>query len=168
MWTLLLIPALCLLIIYIAIISLLGKKVFIIGILLIPSAIGGLWLNKFLNTKTTVERHDIIGSYVIDRDKYSGFQADWQYNHYRFEIFEDNTIEFYVTENEQIVKTYRGKVIFAGGRHSLIIKMKDKDFHVTKKRPALYRLPWSFYYVFHSEKFNNMFFTKGKWKAVNN
>ncbi|MGB1039675.1 MAG: hypothetical protein ACPGVD_02230 [Flavobacteriales bacterium] len=168
MWSLFLIPALCFLIFYIAILSQFGKKIFIIGILLIPLAIGGLWLNNILTSKMKVERHDIIGSYVIDRNKYSGFQADWQYNHYRFEIFEDNTIEFYVTENEHIAKTYRGKVIFAGGRHSLIIKMEDKDFHVTKKRPALYRLPWSFYYVFHSEKFNNMFFIKGKWKAINN
>jgi hypothetical protein len=37
-----------------------------------------------------LDKEDIYGNYVIDRDICSGKQADWQYNHYRFKITEEN------------------------------------------------------------------------------
>jgi len=38
--------------------------------------------------------------------------------------------------------------------------------HIIEEEPTLYRNVWSFYYVFKSQKFGNVFFKKGKWKAL--
>lgn len=118
--------------------------------------------------KKTVEKEDIYGNYIIDRDKCSGKQADWQYNHYRFKITEDNKIFFYITEKENIIKTIEGKVEFTDGGCSphLKIQLDEPKFHILKENPALYREVWSFYYVFESEKYKNVFFTKGNWKSI--
>jgi len=123
---------------------------------------------KFFNSKTEVSNSDIYGNYVIDRNKYAGKQADWQYEHYRFKITEDNKIFFYITEKENIIKTIEGKVEFTEYGHSphLKIQLEEPKFHILKENPTLYREIWSFYYVFESEKYGNVFFTKGNWKSI--
>lgn len=60
----------------------------------------------YFTTPINLEREDIYGEYVIDRNKYPGFQADWQCDHFRFEITKNDSIYFYVTEGKAIVKTY--------------------------------------------------------------
>ena len=122
----------------------------------------------YFTSKKEVEKEDIYGEYVIDREKYAGKQADWQYNHYRFKITDDNKIIFYITEKENIVKTIEGKVEFTDYSHSphLKIELDEPEFHILKENPTLYREVWSFYYVFESEKYNNVFFTKGNWRPI--
>ena len=51
----------------------------------------------FFTDKTNVYQNDIYGSYVIDRTKYSGKEANWQYDHYRFEITRQDSFLFHVT-----------------------------------------------------------------------
>ena len=124
---------------------------------------------SIFTNKKTVEKEDLYGNYIIDRDKCSGKQADWQYNHYRFIITEDNKIFFYITEKENIIKTIEGKVEFTeNGSYSPHIKLQleEPKFHILQENPTLYREIWSFYYVFESDKYKNVFFTKGNWKSI--
>ena len=127
-----------------------------------------LTIVSFFTSKKEVEKEDMYGDYIIDREKCAGKQADWQYNHYRFKITEDNKIFFYITEKENIIKTMEGKVEFNNYsfRPHLIIKMNEPKFHILKENPTLYREIWSFYYVFESEKYKNVFFTKGNWEPI--
>lgn len=66
---------------------------------------------QWLTSKTELEKEDYYGQYIVNRNYFSGKQADWQYNNFRFEIKENDSIYFYVTNQEKILKTYRGKII---------------------------------------------------------
>ncbi len=128
-----------------------------------------IMINDFFYQKTEIEKDDIYGEYIINRNKCPGKQADWQYNHYRFKITEDNKIYFYITEKENIVKTIQGTIDIKksyGPSPILKIYFNEPRFHIIKENPTLYREIWTFYYVFNSDKFGNMFFTKGKWKSI--
>ena len=171
---------LALIVIFFSIISII---LYILGLIFKTKIFGkliiGLWITLFIlpflmmflsifTSKKNVEKEDIYGDYIIDRSKFSGKQADWQYNHYRFKITEDNKIFFYITEKENIIKTIEGKVEFTDDGYSphVKIELEEPKFHILKENPALYREVWSFYYVFESEKYKNVFFTKGNWKSI--
>jgi hypothetical protein len=126
------------------------------------------YIISFFTSKKEIEINDINGNYIIDREKYAGKQADWQYNHYRFKITKDNKIFFYITENENIIKTIEGNITYTGYTNSPHIKIEldEPKFHILASNPTLYREIWSFYYVFESNKYGNMFFTKGNWKPI--
>ncbi len=127
-----------------------------------------LFVLKLFNTKMTLDENEIYGEYVINKNKCAGKQANWQYDHYRFKITEDNKIHFYITEKEKIVKTIMGTVEirdYYTPSPRLKINFEEPKFHIVKENPTLYREIWTFYYVFHSEKFGNMFFTKGDWES---
>jgi len=123
---------------------------------------------KIFTDKKELNKNDIYGEYIIDRTKFAGKQSDWQYNHFRFEIKENNTIVFYETENDKILKTYKGTISFhpAYKRPRLIIHIDTPRHHIIEDKPTLYRTIWSFYYVFKSPKFGNIFFKKGKWENL--
>ena len=148
------------------------KKIFgkiILGLWLFFISIPILYtIESIFTTRKEIEKNDIYGSYVINRNKCEGKQADWQYNHFRFKITEDNKIFFYITEKENIIKTIEGTVEFNHGNTSPQIKLNFEapKFHVLLENPTLYREIWSFYYVFESNKYGNMFFTKGNWKSI--
>lgn len=127
------------------------------------------YIISFFTSKKEIEINDIYGNYIIDREKYAGEQADWQYNHYRFKITEKNKIFFYITDKENITTTIEGTVSYSEGGHSphLKIEINEPVYHVLKENPTLYREIWSFYYVFESNKYGNMFFKKGNWKPIN-
>jgi energy-coupling factor transporter transmembrane protein EcfT len=144
------------------------KKIATISWIMLFSLIAFFFVLKFFTTKMKLCENEIYGEYVIDKNKCAGKQADWQYNNYRFEIKKNNKIYFYITRKERIVKTIIKDLKFNNGHSSpfLDIDLRDSDFHILKENPTLYREIWTFYYVFHSEKFGNMFFTKGKWKST--
>jgi hypothetical protein len=148
------------------------KKIFEKTVLLIWIGIFGLIalvsILKVFTDKKELDQDDIYGEYIIDRTKFSGEQSDWQYNHFKFEIKEDNTILFYEIENDKILKTHKGTVGFhsAYKRPRIIIDIDKPRHHIIENKPTLYRSIWSFYYVFESPKFGNVFFTKGKWKPI--
>ena len=118
--------------------------------------------------KKKLTQNDFYGSYVIDRSFFEGKQADWQYEHFRFEITRNDSIFFYVTEKEYIVKTYKGSIKTVKPYHSerLIIEMQQPTHHILASNPTIYRRTWDFYMVFASPKFHNVFFRKGKWKKL--
>ena len=51
-------------------------------------------------SKKKLDTSDFYGEYIIDRNYFSGTQADWQYNNFRFEIKENNSIYFHVTNGK--------------------------------------------------------------------
>jgi len=53
---------------------------------------------QWIVSKTKLDKDDYYGNYIVKRDFFRGEQADWQYNHFRFEIKEDDSIIFYETE----------------------------------------------------------------------
>ena len=123
---------------------------------------------RFFTEKKQLDRNDIYGDYVIDRTIFAGDQANWQYNHFRFTIKKDNTISFYCTEKDKIMKTFTGAISFVEGysQPRIVLHITEPRHHILDNIPTLYRKTFSFYYVFHSPKFGNVFFTKGEWKEI--
>jgi energy-coupling factor transporter transmembrane protein EcfT len=142
------------------------------GILLLLLAI--LFLTNFtlrwFYSKTKLNKNDYHGEYIINRDLFSGKQTDWQYNHFRFKITENDSIHFYLTNKKTILKTFSGKVrttppnIYPSAR--LIIEMDTPTHHILTSNPTTIRGSWNFYLVFESPKFHNVFFKKGKWQPI--
>ena len=119
--------------------------------------------------KKILDKKDFYGEYIIDRNFYKGMQADWQYNHFRFKITQDDSLFFYVTNNEDIIKTYKGTVRTVKPYKSerLKIKMGKPTHQILSYNPSIYREIWDFYLVFKSPLYFNMFFRKGKWEKIN-
>jgi hypothetical protein len=68
-----------------------------LGLLAMVMLISGL---NWILGKPNLEKDDYYGQYIVDRSYFSGKQADWQYNHFRFEIKDNDSIYFYVTEKK--------------------------------------------------------------------
>ena len=145
----------------------------------IGKILGFIWLGIFglallsgivqwLTSKTELDKEDYYGEYVVNRDYFEGEQTDWQYNHFRFEITDEDSIFFYVTDKEKILKTFRGTIKTTTPYSSarLIIEMEQPTHHILTSNPTTYRSAWNFYLVFKSPKFYNVFFEKGKWKPI--
>ncbi len=125
---------------------------------------------NWLFSKTELDRNDYTGTYIIHRDYFEGHQADWQYNHFRFQITNQDSIFFYITEKDRILKTYKGTVTTSNPEHHrsdrLIINMEQPTHHILASNPTTYRSNWSFYLVFNSQEYYNLFFKKGEWKPI--
>ena len=123
---------------------------------------------QWLFSEKELKKRNYYGQYVVNRNYFKGEQADWQYNTFRFEIKKNDSIFFYVTDREKILRTYRGTVSTTSHYRSarLIIDMELPTHHILSSNPTTYRSAWSFYLVFYSPKFNNVFFKKGKWKPI--
>ena len=149
--------------------------------LLIGKILGFIWLGilglvllsgilRWLTSKTDLDKGLYYGEYVINRDYFPGKQTDWQYNHFRFEITDKDSIFFYVTDKEKVLKTYRGTIKTTDPRNyrseRLIIEMEQPTHHILISNPTTYRSAWDFYLVFKSPEFYNVFFEKGKWKSI--
>jgi len=119
-------------------------------------------------TKKVLDKSDFYGEYIIDRNYFSGTQADWQYNNFRFEIKENDSIYFYVTDGKIINETYKGKISTLAPYQSarLVIEMEEPTHHVLTTNPTIYREVWDFFMVFNSPKFHNMYFRIGEWKEI--
>ncbi len=123
---------------------------------------------KLLTDKKQLDKEDYYGEYIINRDYFPGRQTDWQYNNFRFEIKENDSIYFYIIDKEKILKTFRGKIKTTKSYSSerLILNMEQPTHHIIISNPTTYRSAWHFYLVFHSSKFYNVYFKKGKWKPI--
>lgn len=122
-----------------------------------------------LNQKKVLDRDDYYGDYVIKRNFFKGKNTDWQYNHFRFTITKSDSIFLYLTDKDKITETLKGKISTVRSYHPsdrLKIEMENPTHHIFKTNPTTYRQAWSFYLVFYSSKFNNMYFEKGKWENI--
>ena len=146
-----------------------GKVLLTIWCSVILLSVCGL-ITKKIFQKIKIDKKDYVGTCVIDRYYFTKKQSDWQYNNFRFEIKENDSIYFYQTNNIRIVKTYCGTVVASdadqNGSHTLILKMEKPSHHILSSNPTTYRSTWNFHLVFYSEKFNNVYFKKGKWKPI--
>lgn len=112
-------------------------------------------------TPIRLEKADIIGEYRIDTNFFSGTNAKWQYDHYRFTITPTDSIIFYVTNKDTIIKSVQEKIMYADGPPALWKVQSDTTiYHVVRYPPTLYRGHKKFYYVFKSNYYGNMFFRK--------
>ena len=114
-----------------------------------------------LRTPIRLTKADIIGEYRIDTNFFSGTNAKWQYDHYRFTITTNDSIYFYVTNKDTIIRILKEKISYSLGPPDLWKVQGDTTtYHVTKYPPTLYRGHKKFYYVFNSEHYGNMYFRK--------
>lgn len=148
------------------------KKIFIklsIGIWIVVGLFAILIIvSNFLYSKRKVDREDFYGTYIVNRDFFKGKNADWQYNHYRFEITKDDELKLYVTDNSKILKIYKRKIEFIEGIASPHLKIINENPNfILESEPTLYRNSWDFYLVFKTMPYSNMFFKKGVWKPIN-
>ena len=142
-------------------------------------AVLALWLTIFslgatfavvaaLKTPRNLAKSDYYGWYVIDREYFPGRQADWQYNSLRFRITPSDSIYFYLADKERIVKVFRGRIstneVYVSQR--LTLHMAQPTYHVVADNPTTYRSTWNFHLVFHSAKFNDVYFKKGEWRPL--
>ncbi|RZL37279.1 MAG: hypothetical protein EOO96_05335 [Pedobacter sp.] len=127
-------------------------------------------ITTWLNSPISLTKEDYYGDYVINRKYFKGSQADWQYENFRFEIKENDSIYFYQTNRAKIIKTYKGKIDIIKERNyeRLIIEMEEPSHHLLVDNPIIGRKPWDFQLIFYSTKFHNVFFTKDKWKPIKN
>ena len=114
------------------------------------------------SSKILLEKKDFYGQYVIDKTKFSGKQSDWQSDNFHFEIKENDSILFYVKTKENLFKIFKGTITTTKPykSHRLVINMVQPTHHILTSNPTIYRLNRSFYIVFNSPKFGNVFFTK--------
>lgn len=131
-----------------------------------------LGTTKWLTNKTVLKKEDYYGHYIVNRDYFTGRQTDWQYDHFRFEIKENDSIYFYQTDKEKILNTYKGTITTTSRSQynsaRLKINMEQPTIHILASNPTTHREAWGFYLTFYSPKFNNLFFKKGKWKPIDN
>jgi hypothetical protein len=148
------------------------KKFFGIILGIIWIAILGLAVfsvtSQTLTSKKELKKNDYYGEYIVNRDYFPGRQADWQYENFRFEIKGKDSIYFYVTDKEKILEIYRGTITTTKPYSSerLIVNMEQPTHHIMTSNPITYRTAWSFYLVFYSPKFDNVYFKKGQWKPL--
>ncbi|WP_210116090.1 hypothetical protein [Hymenobacter wooponensis] len=123
------------------------------------------WLIHLFTPKSELEKEDYYGQYVIDRSKFPGRQADWQYNHFRFEITSDDRITFHQTNGSTVIKTYLGEIstVKPYSSHRLVVRMKQPTHHILASNPTVYRQKGHFYLVFESRHFGSVFFIKNDW-----
>ena len=132
-----------------------------IGCIWIPILVIGVFVfivSLFPDT-SVLEKEDYHGEYIIDRNFFKGKQADWQYNHFRIKITENDSIFLYTMENEDIVSINKGTIstVKPYSSERLVLKMNDPNHHITETNPTTYRKRWwNFYLVFKSEKFHNI------------
>ena len=139
------------------------KGIVILSLFVLVLVIVLVITSTFLNQgskKIRLKKTDYYGEYTIDRTFFKGKQANWQYNSFRFEIKQNDSIYFYVTDKEKIIKTLKGKISSSSpyGSCRIQIHMKDSNYHILKSHPTTYRSAWNFYLVFYSQKFNNIYF----------
>jgi hypothetical protein len=145
--------------------------------MILGKALGIIWLFVFafilfsvvtrpLSEKKVLTREDYHGEYIIDRSYFPGKQANWQYNNFHFVIKPNDSIYFYSTPRNSPAQVFKGQIstLAPYGSARLMIHMPRPTNHILTTDPTVYREVWSFFLVFNSPKFGNMFFTKGKWE----
>ncbi len=117
---------------------------------------------RWLGDSVTLKKEDFYGDYVINRDYFPGKNAQWQYEHYKFTIRQDDSLFFYVMNGDSVESTYKGKVNVNTGYASarITFDMQPPVHHVFTEQPMIVRSRWGFTIVMYSPFYNNMYFEK--------
>jgi hypothetical protein len=132
---------------------------------------GIFWILETFSRPMILTQKDIIGNYVIDKSKFPGKQADWQYENFKFTITENEELIFKSRIYDNIWKSDTVKISYSTGYYDLDkeeycnrkirIDSDSTSHHIISDNPTLFRQNFGkFYYVFESEKFGNVFFKK--------
>ena len=111
-------------------------------------------------------RTDLIGVYRVDRNMYPGPQANWQFQHHRILITEQDSLILEILNNGKVRKRFARAfepVPVSGLRHFRwqFTDGTDSLYHqIIATEPIMVRSHSSFYYVFPSNRYGNMFFRK--------
>ncbi len=107
-----------------------------------------------------ISKERIVGVYKIDSSFYPGANADWQKEHFYFEIKENNEFLFHEKLKDGTYKTEKGQVEWFRNSPPMLFRIAMPKAHpLIDQYPTLYRGKRKFYYVFES-KFGNMFYRK--------
>ena len=117
-------------------------------------------LSSWFFSLTTVNKSKIIGRYEVDTTFYPGVNANWQQQHYRFEVRPHSQFAFFERLADGSEKMYLGNITWANEKTEKWSISMDIDHHVVPLHPVLYRERFGFYYVFKTKKYGNMFFRK--------
>lgn len=145
--------------------ALFGKIVGFVWLSTIGLVLLSLALQKF-NSKKILTKENYYGQYVINRSIFPGKQAEWQYKHFYIDIKSNDSIFLYiVNDNGKTIRIFKGRIstnkLYKSER--LLINMEHPTHHILTSNPTTYRDNWSFYIVFNSPKFGNMYFVKDNW-----
>jgi ABC-type transport system involved in multi-copper enzyme maturation permease subunit len=117
------------------------------------------WLGN-LQRPIILHKEDIIGGYRIDTNFCRGANARWQYHHFKFNIANDDSIRLVIINDKgEPIKTFSEKLLYVNDSPCIWHIHPQNNYHLLTT-PTLYRKHTSFYYVFHSSKYGNMFFRK--------
>lgn len=142
-------------------------KILSVAWLLIIVVIATRLIANHYQTPIRLTKADIIGEYRIDTNHFNGINANWQHSHYKFIITATDSIIFYETNKDIIIRTFKEKITYSPGPPDLWRVQSDTAFHVIRYPPTLFRGHNKFYYVFVSERYGNMFFRRvGKQQAA--
>ena len=109
-----------------------------------------------------ITKDRVIGLYKIDSTFYPGVNAEWQKEHFSFEITQGDEFLFHEKLKDGSIKTVRGKVEWYRQSPPMLYRITMEERHpLIDEYPALYRGNRKFYYVFES-KYGNMFYRKIK------
>lgn len=113
-----------------------------------------------MTSPTQLDREDVVGFYVVDRSKFPGEQADWQYENYSYEIRGE---ELVLTDRHSgLERSHRIRWSDTPGRWSIRTPISQRH-HLLRGGVTLYREAFSHYYVLDSEHYGNVFFRKQPW-----
>lgn len=107
-----------------------------------------------------ITKDRVVGVYEIDNRFYPGENADWQKEHFSFEITEDSEFLFNEKLKDGSIKTIRGKVDWYRVSPPMLYRIvMEREHPLVDEHPSLYRGNRKFYYVFET-KYGNMFYRK--------
>ena len=136
-----------------------GMAVLLVSIqaVLITGFVAFHYFNKPMRLKT----EQIYGTYRIDKSKFDKQQAAWQYENFELEIGRDHVLRLYQLQpSRQIIDSVEFTFSQYFNAPHISLNIDSTRHHILSTNPTLYRKPFSFYYVFESRKFGNMFFEK--------
>jgi hypothetical protein len=113
------------------------------------------------NKPMKVEAKHIYGTYRVDIDKFDRLQATWQHEHFELTISTDNYLRLYqLKPQKRMLDEVRFEILDYANAKRIKLRTTRDSHHILRTQPTLFREPRSFFYVFESEYYGNMFFRK--------
>ncbi len=135
-----------------------------VGFGLLVLAVIALSIVNTIYSPMGVDRDDVIGTYRVDREMFSGRQADWQHEHFRLTITEDDTVVLESLDSNGSWHVFKREITPVQGVNSYLWRFPNEGdstvHHILAHTPTLHRQQWGFYYSFRSPRFGNVFFRK--------
>ncbi len=117
-----------------------------------------------INSPMSVDRSDVIGTYKVDKNMFTGPQANWQHDHFTMTITDEDTLILRSLDINGAWHEYMRPIVPVQGAHSYLWRFSTEGdstmHHILINTPTLHRQQWSFYYSFQSPRFGTVFFRK--------